>query len=99
MTSQEKILGRSSLGIAIAGAAWGLLVLFAEGMSNVADQARRDTPIALPPAVLAFALSALTLILAYRRHTIRTCAWTAIPAFVISVGTILLVIAALMSYR
>jgi hypothetical protein len=98
MSPTEKILSKLGLGISIPGVLWALFVLFATGMSNAHDDARRQTYIAFPPALLGFALSACALVLAYCRGTIRTCALPAGFGVAISGVTIGLIIAALRSY-
>jgi hypothetical protein len=84
--------------ISIPGVVWALFVLFATGMSNDRDGARRETFVAFPPAVLAFALSVSALALAYHRGTVRSCALPAVLGVAVSAGTVLLIIAALRSY-
>jgi hypothetical protein len=99
MNPTEKILSTLGFGVSIPGVAWALFILLATGMSNASDEARRDTIVAFPPAVLAFVVSAFALILAYSRGTIRNCAGKAFSGLAISGGTILLIIAAFRTYR
>ena len=99
MTSTEKILASVGLWVSISGVVWALFILLAAGMSNVAGEARKETFVAFPPAVLALMVSLLGLSLAFRKGTARGCARTLVPAIVISGGTILLIIAALRTYR
>ena len=98
MSPTEKILSQLGLGISIPGVIWALFVLFATGMSNAPNEARRETYIAFLPAVLGFALSASALALAYYRGTARTCVLPAGFGVAVSGGTIALIIAALRSY-
>ena len=94
----EKSLAGISLWVAIGGAVWGLFILFASGMSNVSDSARRQVFLAFPVASVALLLSSLALFLAFRRSTVRSSAKKAIAAFLVSACTILLAYAALRSY-
>ncbi len=97
-TSTEKSLAGISLWMAIGGAIWGLFILFATGMSNASDSARREVFLALPAASVALLLSAFALSLAIRRNTVRACVKTALAALLISACTILLAYATLRSY-
>lgn len=99
MNPTERTLGKLGLGIAIPGVAWAFFILLATGMSNVRDEARRETLVAFPPVALAFVLSTSALALAYHRGTVRTCAVPVCCGLALSGGTILLIIAALRSYR
>jgi len=98
MSTTERILSKLGLGISISGVVWALFILFATGMSNVPDEARRQTFLAFPPAVLGLALSVSAFALAYHRSTVRTCAVPAGFGVAVSGGTISLIIAALRSY-
>ncbi len=98
MSPREKILSKLGLGISIPGVVWALFILFATGMSNVPDEARRQTFLAFPPAVLGFALSISALALACNRGTVLTCAVPAGFGVAVSGGTISLIIVALRSY-
>jgi hypothetical protein len=93
------ILSTLGFGVSIPGVVWAVVILLATGMSNVADEARRDTLVAIPPSALAFAVSAFGLILAFRRGTVNTCARKALLGLAISGGTMLLILAALRTYR
>jgi hypothetical protein len=99
MSPTERILAQIGLGVAVIGAVLGLFILFASGMSNVADSARRQIFMAFPAPSLGVALSVFALALGCRRGTLRTFAPTVLWAVFISGGTILLAIAALRTYR
>lgn len=85
--------------VAVIGAALGFLMVMGAGMNNVADEGRREVFFAFPLPVVGLAVSILALVLAYRRRTLLSCLLTAVPAFVISAGSLLFFIAVLRTYR
>ncbi len=97
-TTMEKTLGSFALAVAVIGGVLGLLVLLATGMSNVAASARSQLLFAFPLPAVGAGLSSAALIVSYRRGKVRSCLPTALSALIISVGMILLVVAALKSY-
>jgi hypothetical protein len=99
MSPTERILAQIGLGVAVIGAVLGLFILFASGMSNVADSAHKQILIVFPAPSLGLVLSVFALALGYRRGTLRTFAPTALWAGFFSGGIILLAIAALRTYR
>lgn len=99
MSPTEKILAQIALGVGVVGSVFGLFILFATGMSNVADSARTQVFMAFPAPVLGLALSILALVLGYRRRTVRAFLPTALWAIVVSGGIIFLAVATLRTYR
>ena len=95
----ENNLGKLGLGMAVGGTLVGLFFLFAAGMSNVSDEAKRAVLIALPAPIVGFVLSIASLVAARRRGNLRACAPVSVSALVISTGMILLTLATWNSYR
>jgi hypothetical protein len=82
----------------VVGTAFGIFILLASGMSNVSSSAREEVFMAFPAPALSLTLSVVTLILAYRRGSIRRILLPTISAIVFAGGTMLLALAALRSY-
>jgi hypothetical protein len=99
MSPTERLLSLVSLWISITGTLWALFILFAVSMSDNPGDGPSGNYVAFPPVVIAFVLSMVSLILGLRRGTARLCVRSALPALVISGGTILLIVAALLTYN
>jgi len=94
----EKTMGGFSLGLAVVGAVFGLVLLLATGMSNVPGESRGLIWLAFVAPVLALAASIAVLVSAFgSRRSSRATAFAA-AAVVISVVMILLTIATLRTY-